>query len=89
MPCEQYVASHPQAVGKILIRVRAVRPWDLGLVAGSVKRLASSRNIPDRLAHPLFSVVKNGRGVRLITSSNLVPIYSSPLLLEQTLCYFN
>jgi hypothetical protein len=88
MSSEQHVASHPQAVVNIVIRVRDGRPWDLGVIAGRVKSLAS-QNITDRPAQPLFSVVKNGRSVRLITNSHLVPIYSSPLLLEQTLCYFN
>jgi len=58
MSSEQYVASHPQAVGNIVIRVRAGRPWNLGLIAGRVKRLASSQNIPDRPAQPLFSMLK-------------------------------
>ena len=89
MSSEHHVASYPQAVVNILIRVRTGRPWNLGLIAGKVTRLASSQNIPDRPAQPVLSVVKNGRGVRLITNSHLMPIYSSPLLLEQILCYFN
>lgn len=89
MSSEQYVASYPQAVGNIVITVWAGRPWDLGLIAGRVKRLASSQNIPDRPAQPLFSDVKYGRGVRLITNSHLVPTNSSPLLLERNLWYSN
>lgn len=58
MSSKQYVAFHPQAVGIIVIRVRTGRPWDLGLIARRIKRLAFSRNIPHRLAQPLFSVVK-------------------------------
>lgn len=84
MSNQQYVASHPQAVGNVMMRVQAGRPWDLGLIAGRVKRLASCRNIPDRPAQPLFSDVKMAGGVRLITNRYLVPTYSSPLLLEQT-----
>jgi len=58
MSSQQYVASNPQAVGNVVMRVQAGRPWDFGLIAGRVKSLAPCRNIPDRPAQPLFSDVK-------------------------------
>jgi hypothetical protein len=46
MLSEEYVAFYPHAVVGVVVRIRAGRPWNLGLIACKEKKLASSPKIP-------------------------------------------